>query len=213
MQEINKLNEILINNTKKALIKNSFDVLYLEKKEDVVIELKKIIKKDSIIGFGGSRTLEEISFFNEFNKNNYPNFLDRNDKSLSSQEKHELHIKALSADFYICSANGISQSGELVLIDKNGNRNAAITFGPKKRIVIAGVNKIEADLNSALLRAQNKASVLNNIRFDTKNPCTVSGECMDCDSKNRLCSITTIVHRCCPEKSILVILIGENLGF
>ena len=94
-----------------------------------------------------------------------------------------------------------------------GNRCGAMTYGPKKKIFIVGRNKITHDLPSAIQRAKDTASVLNNIRFNGNNPCTVSGKCMDCNSKDRICSVTTIIHRCQPPKSILVMLINEDLGF
>ncbi len=211
--EEKQLFSIKLKNTALSLEKNCFEAVILESGGDAIQYLKKIIHKDSSIGFGGSMTLKEIGFFEEFNKGSYPNLLDRNDPSLSQAEKTDILKKSLTADFFISSANAVSQTGEFVLIDKYGNRNAGITFGPSKRIIIAGRNKIEPDVNSALSRAQNKAAVLNNIRFDTKNPCTESGECMDCSSKDRLCNITTIIHYCQPAKSTLVMLINEDLGF
>jgi hypothetical protein len=183
-----------------------------------------MISKESIIGFGGSKTLIEIGFFDHFTKQKYTNLLDRNDPELSWEERNLIQIKALSSDFFVCSANAVSSDGKLLLIDKMGNRNAAATYGPKKRIFIAGRNKItvDADISSqgkntlpvkAFDRAKNKASVLNNMRFDTKNPCTIQGYCSDCTGKNRLCSVTTIIERAFPVGSALVMLINEDLGF
>ena len=119
----------------------------------------------------------------------------------------------LLSDVFLCSVNAISQTGDLVLIDKWGNRNAALTFGPKKRIVIAGINKITPNLQTAIDRVKNKASILNNIRFNTQNPCMTIGKCCNCDREERLCSITTIISKSQPIKSIIVFLVKEELGF
>ncbi len=213
MNENNILSDIIIKKTISSLKNNFFDVLFFNNKTDVLNKLVKIIDKNSSIGYGGSRSLDEIGFFNTFTIKDYPNLLDKKKSNITPDEKLKLQNNALTSDFFLCSANAISQTGELILIDKWGNRNAAITYGPKKRIFIIGKNKIEPDLISAIDRAKNKASVLNNIRFETKNPCTINGKCMDCNSKNRICSITTIIHRCQPPKSILIMLVGENLGF
>lgn len=183
MIENEKYNNIIINNTIASLRDNNFDAFYLPTKKDILEKLTLLIKKNDIIGFGGSRTLEQIGFFDEFKSEKYPNLINRNVPDLTDEKKRELQLKALSSDIFLCSANAISQSGELVMIDKYGNRNAGITYGPKKRIIIAGMNKITPDLESAIKRTKNKASILNNIRFDTKNPCTVTGKCMDCSSE------------------------------
>lgn len=213
MKEIDTYNEIILRETVKNLERNFFDVYIIDNKTAVIEKLKSIITKNDIIGYGGSRTLEEIDFFQYFNKINYPNLIDTKDPTLKPEERLELRRRACLSDFFLCSANAISQTGELVLIDKWGNRNAALTFGPKNRIVIAGINKITSNLQTAIERAKNKASVLNNIRFNTFNPCVSVGKCCNCDKEERLCSIMTIISKCQPVKSIKIFLVKEELGF
>ena len=104
-------------------------------------------------------------------------------------------------------------SGEMIFIDKNGNRNAAVTYGPKHVYLIVGRNKITDSAASALTRASDVAAVKNNLRFDTGNPCTLVGRCLDCESDSRLCGVTTVLQRCVPEKTKTVILVNEDLGF
>ena len=213
MNEYTEFKRILIDKTIKNFEKNFFEPHFFNDSKSLISFLKEIIPNNSVIGYGGSRSLEEVGFFDHFTPDKYPNLLDRRVKGLSQEEKIGLYNKSLTADFYLSSANGVSVDGDIVLIDKWGNRNAAITFGPKKRIIIIGKNKIERSLNEAINRAKNVAAVLNNIRFNTENPCTKNGHCFDCNSENRLCSITTIVSRCQPPKSILVLLVDENLGY
>jgi L-lactate utilization protein LutC len=213
MMEIDILNNIIINKTIKSLEKHFFEVKFVNSKEEALLELEKIIDKKSIIGFGGSRTLEEIDFFQKFNIKDYPNLLDRNNQNLTPEKKNEVQKKAILSDYFISSVNAVSSTGELVLIDKWGNRCGPMTYGPEKKIFIVGRNKIVPTLENAIDRASNKAAVLNNIRFDTKNPCTKTGACQNCESENRICGVTTLIHRCFPAKSILIILVNEDLGF
>lgn len=213
MDKKNNIDNLLLSNTIKSLKKHFFEVIYCENKADALEKIIDIININSTIGYGGSKTLEEIGFFDKFTINNYPNLIDRKNPDISPEKKKELQNKALTADYFLCSANAVSQTGELILIDKWGNRNAGMTYGPKNRIFVIGKNKIKPDLHKALDRAKNTASVLNNKRFETKNPCTKTGKCMDCESSERLCSITTIIHRCQPPQSITIILINEELGF
>ena len=213
MNEKSSLKDIIVTKTAAALRKNFFQVYIAETAKDALDYLEKTIPLDSSIGFGGSRTLEEIGFFDKFTKQKYPNLFDRNDKALSAEQKRLLQINALGADFFVSSCNAMTKTGELIFIDMWGNRCGGMTYGPKTRIVVASWNKITDDLLSALDRQKNTASVLNNIRFDTKNPCTVSGECSDCSSENRICGVTTVLHRSFPKESVHVIIVKEVLGF
>lgn len=213
MNEKKTLDLLKIEKTAISLKKNNFAVEICETKQDALNLLTDMIDSNASIGFGGSRSLEEIGFFDVFTPEKYPNFLNRKKKDMTPEEKVTIQHKSLTADYFLASANAISQTGEIIMIDMWGNRNGAMTYGPSKRIFIVGKNKIAQDLNTALERAQDTAAVLNNIRFDTKNPCTTNGKCMDCNSTGRLCNITTIIQKCLPVQSILVLLINEELGF
>lgn len=205
--------DILVKRTGAALQKNFFEVSVVQNGAEALECLKKLIPSDALIGYGGSRTLSQIGFDEHFKKGGYPNLLNRDDLSLSEEEKHELQVKMLGADYFLSSCNALSQSGELVLTDKWGNRCAGMTFGPKRRIVVVSWTKICRNLTLALERDRNVASVLNNIRFNTGNPCTGTGECTDCSSENRICGVTTILRRSFPKKSVHVIIVKEDLGF
>ncbi|HOV13183.1 MAG TPA: lactate utilization protein [Spirochaetota bacterium] len=208
-----KMRKILSDITKKSLLKNGFEVIQVNSKEDAIDSLKKIINKDAVIGFGGSRTLEQIGFHSIFTKNDYPNLLDRDEPNISADMKKMIQKRALTADFFVCSANSITTDGQLILIDYTGNRNAGATYGPEKRIFVLGWNKITTSIDNGLKRASNTAAVLNNIRFNMSNPCTVVGYCVNCDSKDKLCRVKTIISRCEPAGSAVVILVNEDLGF
>ncbi len=213
MIELEKYSGIMLERAASALLKNNFGVVVCKDRVEALYNLKKNIPINAKIGFGGSKTLEQIGFFKEFEPFKYLNILNRNKEGLNHDQKNKIQQEGLTADVFVSSANALSISGELVLIDKWGNRSAAMTYGPKLRIFVIGKNKITSNLELALDRAKNKAAVINNIRFDTKNPCTLSGKCMDCNSENRICGVTTIIHRAIPPQSIIVILIDEDLGF
>lgn len=205
--------ELLLERVKKSLINNFFTVEIVDSKEDALNYLKNAISPKDTIGYGGSRTLEEIGFFKTFTKNNYPNLLDRSASEITPEEKTALQKRALTADIFLASVNGLSITGDLVFIDKWGNRNGGATYGPRKRIFVVGWNKLAENLQEALNRAQNIASVENNIRFATGNPCTQLGKCVDCHTENRICCVTTIISRCQPVGSAVVLLVKEALGF
>jgi hypothetical protein len=165
------------------------------------------------VGHGGSKTLSELFIVEKLRERSDIRFFDRARPGLSHAEKSDIERQCFFADYFIASANAVSEKGEIVNIDKWGNRTAAIEFGPKKVYLFVGRNKLASDLDSAIARARNSAAVMNSIRFEKKTPCVQDGRCHDCNSPDRICSTTSIIQRCSPEHRIVVVLINEDLGF
>ncbi|RJX34879.1 MAG: lactate utilization protein [Desulfarculus sp.] len=131
----------------------------------------------------------------------------------SPEESLAERRRGLSADFMVASTNAITLDGRLVNLDGMGNRVAALSFGPKKVILIVGMNKVVADLESALSRVKHYAAPVNNIRLGLPNPCTEDGLCHDCRGPKRICNIWTITEGNMIEGRIHVLLVGEDLGY
>ena len=119
----------------------------------------------------------------------------------------------LFADVFLSGANALSMDGQMVNIDGNGNRVAAIVYGPKEVIVIAGMNKVEDTLDAAITRARTVAAPMNQQRFGLNNPCTATGTCHDCHSESCICNQLLITRNSKPAGRIKVVLVGEELGF
>lgn len=121
---------------------------------------------------------------------------------------------AAKAEVYICSVNGVAETGELVNIDGTGNRVAATIYGHKELYLIIGVNKIEPDYERALWRARNIASPKNAQRLGRKTPCAAKGDkCYDCSSDERICRALAVLWE--KPNGIAyaeVVIVGEELG-
>ena len=130
------------------------------------------------------------------------------------EEKTELMRQALLCDTYLMSSNAISSDGQLVNIDGNGNRCAALIYGPKQVLVVAGLNKVTGSLEAAMDRARNVAAPINAKRFaGLQTPCYKAGLCGDCLSADCICSQIVITRTSRNKGRIKVILVGESLGF
>jgi hypothetical protein len=116
------------------------------------------------------------------------------------------------SDVYLTSTNALTQRGQLVNIDGTGNRVSSMIYGPKKVIIVCGVNKIVPHLEAAMERVK-EASVLNAKRLGLDTPCTVKGECFECHSTQRICNVTTIIDKRPSETEMVVMIVNENLGF
>ena len=138
---------------------------------------------------------------------------ERNERlAKTPEEKQAMYLRAFSTDIYLTSANAISEDGVIVNIDGNGNRVAAITWGPKKVIFVIGMNKVAQTVEAALSRARGTASPINAARFDIKPPCQVDGVCHNCNSPESICNYIHFLRNS-PKGRHVVVLVGENLGY
>ena len=205
-------NDTLGQNVVEALKKNSFDAMYFANREEAVKQVLSYILPGSIVGIGGSMTLNELNI-PELAQSQGAQVLNHNLPNLSDEEKMEIRRKQLLSDVFLCSTNALTLDGYLVNVDGIGNRIAAMTFGPKKVIIVVGINKICKDVNSALERIQLIAAPNNNKRLNLPNPCTSTGTCSDCSSKNRICRIYSIIKSKPMLTDVTIIVVGDNLGY
>ena len=189
--------------------KRGFDAYYVSTAEEAKAKALELIPEGSVVSWGGSVTIEEIGL-KEAVIEKYP--VINRDAAASFEERGELMRQALTCDTFLMSSNAITEDGQLVNIDGNGNRVAALCFGPKEVIVVAGMNKVVCSLDDAWERARNYAAPVNVQRFPLNNPCTKTGMCADCKSPTSICT-HFVVTRMGKNGRIKVILVGEELGF
>jgi len=190
-----------------ALNKGGISTKYFDKKEEACEDIAARITGKKIT-FGGSITLKEMGLFEILSKNNEVtwHWLDpgADRKAVTN-----------SAEVYMCSANGLAETGEIVNIDGYGNRIAGSFYAPDSSYFFVGINKIKPDLTSAIEYARNVAAPKNAQRLNVKTPCAVKADkCHDCDSPDRICRILSVIYKKpLSVKHMEVIVIGENLGY
>ena len=194
----------------KNLEKRFMEGYYCETKEEAVEKILSIIEDGASVSWGGSMTLDEIGVKKQLDNKNLT-IIDR-DTAKSPEERTKLMKDALTCNYYLTSTNAITMDGELVNIDGNGNRVAAICFGPDNVIVVTGMNKVVANIDSAIDRVRTNACAPNNIRFNLQNPCSVTGKCGDCLNTS-ICGEILVTRLSKTKNRIKVILVGESLGF
>ena len=204
----------------EALRKNRMMAEYVSSKEDVVPLIKTLLEDGCTVGTGGSRTLDETGV-TEYLRNSNHVFYDRNNPALSAEERAELTAKSATADVYFCSSNAVTEQGILYNVDGFSNRVAAIANGPKKVIMVVGINKIVPDLDAAIRRVKTIAAPLNTKRLNCDTYCRQTGVCMGvdggmtdgCHSPARICCSYLVCAQQRVENRIHVILVGEPVGF
>lgn len=163
-------------------------------------------------GIGGSATIRQLGLPEALAARGKMLF-DHWQRDLDPAADQQLRLQQGRCDCFLCSANAIAATGEIVNVDGLGNRNCAMTFGPGQVVIIAGINKVTADLPAALRRVQEVAAPMRARSLELDTPCAHTGQCTDCNSPQRICRITTILHRRPMRTPTLVVLVRETLGY
>lgn len=194
------------------LKKRQMDGFYCPTCKDAVKTAMELVSTGDSVSFGGSMTLSESGIMDALNAREDITLYDRS-KASTPEEIGTIYRKAFSCDTYFMSTNAITLDGELVNTDGNGNRVAALIFGPAQVIIVCGMNKVATDTDAAIARVRNIASPPNCNRLNRKTPCATTGVCADCLSPECICNHTVITRCCGTPHRIKVLLVGEELGY
>ena len=204
-------NEHLAQTIIKNLKRRHIEGCYCATAEEAVKKVSELIADGSSVTWGGTMTVRDLGIPQYLKDRGTLEVLDR-DLAETPEDKHDIYLKAFSADVYLSSANAISEDGVIVNIDGNGNRVAAITWGPKKVIFVIGLNKVAQNVEAALARARSTASPINAARFDINTPCHTDGVCHNCNSPECICNYVHFLRNS-PQGRHVVVLVGETLGY
>ncbi len=200
-------NELLAQTVIKGLQSRNMAGYYAADKKEALQKALELIPEGSSVAMGGCMTAHEIGLIPALQEGNY-HYIDRD-----QMEPRASLMASYDADFFLTSANAMTDDGILVNIDGNANRVSCIAQGPRKVIVLAGMNKVCSDLDSAMKRARSVAAPSNAQRFQINTPCRKTGRCFDCKTPDTICCQFLITRYSKHRDRIHVILINEELGF
>jgi hypothetical protein len=196
----------------EKLESHDFKAVFVKDKKEAVAEILKYVDPKQKVGVGGSLTIRELGILEKLEAQG--NVLYNHWKpGLSKEEILQIRKAQMTCDLFLGSVNALTLNGELVNIDGVGNRVNSSVFGPGKVILVAGFNKIVEDVPEAIKRIKNVSAPLNAKRLNIDVPCAKVGKCVDCNSPNRICRALVIHERRPTLTDILVIVVGEELGF
>lgn len=193
----------------KNLQSRHFEAYYCSTREEALEKALSLIPQNATVGWGGTLTCQQIGLIDAVQAGEY-RAVDR-DTAKTAEERNEILRQCLLVDTFLTGANALSMDGQMVNIDGTGNRLAAICFGPRQIIVVAGMNKVEDTLEAAITRARTVAAPLNEQRFGLPNPCNATGSCADCKSETCICN-QILITRHSRGNRIKFVLVGEDLG-
>jgi L-lactate utilization protein LutB len=197
----------------ESLKRNGFTSVYCPTEQDAIDYIMAESAGASSVGFGGSMTIYGMGVESLLRENG-KEILNHGNPALSRDEKMDMMRRQLTCDLFLSGTNAVTLSGELINVDATGNRVAAMLFGPRKVIVVAGRNKlVDGTVQEAVVRIKNSATPPNAKRLNFKTPCATSGFCSNCNSPDRLCRVTTILDRQPRWTDIRVLVVNADLGF
>lgn len=193
------------------LAKRNMEGFYFETSAECTRAILESIPSGASIGWGGSESVKESGLMEGIHNGDYE-LIDRL-SAKTPEDARALYAKTVLADYYLMSSNAITLNGELINIDGNGNRVACLIQGPSHVILVVGMNKVVADVESGIARVRNMASPANAIRLNKNIPCAATGTCHDCLSPECFCNQIVITRRSGHAGRIKVYLVGEALGY
>ena len=196
----------------RNLKRNGFDAHSAPSPQAACSLVLTMISACDSFGVGGSDTVRAIGIVYELRIMG-KTIHDHWEPGRSPEEIQAARLAQGRSDCFLCSANAVSEEGEIINVDGIGNRVAAMVFGPRKVVVVAGANKVTADLPTALRRVREVAAPMRAKSLGMETPCAESGRCADCNAPQRICRITTILHRPPMLTDISVVLVPQSLGF
>ena len=194
-----------------SLKKRNLNGYFVSDKDEALNKAIELIPENSSVGFGGSVTLEQMGILDILRQRKDIELLDRT-KVKDSKQLYELYARMFSCDVFLSSSNAITEKGQIVNVDGRGNRVAAITFGPKKVIIIVGKNKITKDLEAAVDRIRKVACPLNVKRLKELAKSSPVASTIEINEE-KIWGQVSIIERQLDKDRIHVIIVNETLGF
>ncbi len=203
--------ESTVNTIIKNLAVRNMEGYFYENAEEAVSAILKMIPAESSVTWGGSETLKETGMLDALMKGNYK-LIDRS-TAQTDKERRAQYGQMATADYFFMSSNAITLNGELVNIDGNSNRVGLLVHGPEHVIILVGMNKLAADIESAYKRIRTYACPANAKRLHKTTPCGILGKCQECYSAESMCSQIVITRRSGHAGRIKIFFIAEELGY
>ncbi len=206
-----KRNDLLGEQVVKALKSRNMEAYYVGSKEEACKKALELIPEGSSISWGGSMSAQEIGLKDAVCQGNYVIY--NRDTAKTPEDKRKIELQAYDCDFFLTSANAITEDGILINIDGHANRVSCIAQGPKNVLMIVGMNKLTKNVEAAMSRARNEAAPINAQRFNLNTPCCKTGACFDCKLPETICCQILITRFSKDAGRIKVILVNDTLGF
>lgn len=212
MVEIKSIKQIMYDELIQNFRGRNIEVTVVSDYEGACQKILELVPHGSTVGYSGSITLETIGILDKIRAGDYV-FFDRARVVKYSKDSYDLGHQAQHADYFLSGTNAITKKGQIVNVDRTGNRVSSLIYGPNHVVIVIGKNKIVPDVDAALKRIKEVAAPLNAKRMKVNTPCALTGKCGDCNSADRLCCNTVIIEKQFKKNRMEIILVDQDLGY
>ena len=211
MTPIEERNQKLGESVVAALRARHFEAVYCKNADEAREAALARMPAGSSVFWGGSMTIRDIGLTAALKASGEYAVYDR--ETVPPAERMDFLAEHYFSDFFLASANALTEDGVILNMDGSGNRVAAMIWGPKKVILLVGINKVVKNFDAGIARVRGTAAPINAQRFDIETPCKKTGRCADCRFPDSICATFTTMRLCRPAGRITVILFGEDAGY
>lgn len=209
-----------VEKTLQALKRNGFEAYYAEDESAAVELVQTLIPKACSIGIGDSATVRELGILDALEKegrtivNPVSELIveELNAGRCDMQQHLKLQKLSLMCDYFLTGTNALTEDGVLMNTDAAGNRVAGMFFGPENVVLVIGTNKIVPDIEAGMERLRNNCGPQHTKTKHRKTPCAVTGHCVNCNSPERLCRVTSFIEKKPLKTNIKIVLVDGDYG-
>ena len=152
MNPVEERNEKLGESVVKALRARHFEAVYCKNADEARAEALSRIPSGASVFWGGSMTIRDIGLTAALKEAGECQIFDR--ETVPPAERMAFLQEHYFSDFFLGSANALTEDGVILNMDGSGNRVAAMIWGPKKVILLVGVNKVVKDFEAGVARVR-----------------------------------------------------------
>lgn len=194
----------------EALKARGHQAFFFETKEEALQKILQLIPTQCSVGIPGTLTIRQINAIEALQDRGTKVYEHWVHQGMTAAQAREAAHKA---DFFLTSANALTEEGQLVSSDGNGNRLAAMCDAAGAPIYVLGLNKLVPHLSAAFHRIKEYAAIQNALRF---SPELENDEQKLCKAAQDLIHFTLIIDQAktfSDHRTSTVILINESLGY
>ncbi|MCZ7357972.1 MAG: lactate utilization protein [Candidatus Methanoperedens sp.] len=193
-----------VDKTIKALRPRGINAEFLNKKEDALNRLKKMIPAGAEVMTGGSTTLDQIGFTEMLKSGRHPwkNLKDAILAEKDPAKQMELRKKSVTAEYMIGSVHAVVETGEVLVVNASGSSIPAYSFSSDNVIWIAGTQKIVPAVEEGFKRLREYCFPLEDKRMKSVGyPGSTLGKFLLFEKETN------------PSRKVTLIFVNEKLGF
>ena len=203
--------DALLKQAVEGMRKNGFEVVEVRTAAEACDYLLGRIAAGTSVGVGGSVSVRDTGVLTALAQKGCKVYTSWGAKP---EDVPMIRENSRRADVYLSSANAVTRTGKLVLVDGIGNRVGAVCDGPRDVYFVVSHSKVvDGGINTAVARIKKTACPQNTRRLGIDTPCARTGNCGGDACQDSICRLTLAVDRVPKNRRMTVVFVEDALGY